>query len=139
MTQFNLRVKIRVVRILFGGVGYSTRVLLSEQVVKEFEKLRKKSKVEHERFIAKLDRYARAGFDRFEGKKRPIRSEGDGVYRVGHTETLFRIIGFFEDDRRDSFVGIDAFRKVGTQLTAGQRDRIKNVARIKRLGTWRVE
>ena len=138
MTDLNLKVKIHVVDVVLDWDNYATRVLLSEKAQKEFEKLRKKKQTEYRRFVGVLDRYAKAGFENFEGDAAPIRYEGGEVYRVGYTSTLFRLIGFFEDDRRDSFVGIDAFRKPGSQLTSGQRDRIKEVASVKRQRRWRI-
>ena len=138
MTEFNLNDKIHVVDTLFSGEGIATRVLLSEKAQAGFEKLRKKKREEYRRFLGVLQRYAKAGFQHFESKKGPIKHEGKDIYRVAHRDTLFRLIGFFENDRRESFIGIDTFTKLDTQLTGGQKDRIKAVARVKKFGLWRL-
>jgi hypothetical protein len=84
-----------------------------------------------------LEHYATSGFARFEGEKAPIRYEVDGVWRVAYEPSLFRLIGFYEDGGKTTFVAIDAFKKRGQQLSGPERARIKEVARVRHEGDWR--
>lgn len=86
--------------------------------------------------LKKLEHFCRAGFDVFEGASRPIRSEGDGVFRIGIQRSLFRLLGFYER-RPDVFISPDAFKKRGQQLSSADRKRIKAVARVKDKDSYR--
>lgn len=127
---------MHVVDGLFSGPGFRTEVLISERAAKE---LAKQLKRDHllKRFLKALEHYARAGFARFEGEKNPIRYEGEGVWRVAYEPSLFRLIGFYEDEGKTTFVAIDAFKKRGQRLSGAHRARIKEVARVRREGGWR--
>lgn len=88
-------------------------------------------------FLKKLHLCATAGFAKYEGdEKCPIRYEWDGVYRVGLHADLFRVYGFYEDPRKTSFIAVDALMKKGQKLTRHEKDRINEVARVKRTGDW---
>lgn len=124
---------MHVVDGLFVGNEYRTDVWISEKVAKALKKLQKRG--DGLRFLQKLEYYAKAGFQKFEGYKTPIRSEGRGVWRVRHS-SLFRLIGFY-DDGKAAFIAIDAFTKSGTSLSAAERRRIKKVAQVRRDRLWK--
>lgn len=83
----------------------------------------------------KLREYAKAGFENYTTRSGPIRHEWDGVYRIGLHSSLFRLYGFFE--RPNSFVIIDSSKKRGQKLSAGERARIDNVAKVKQRASWK--
>jgi hypothetical protein len=87
-------------------------------------------------FLKKLKHYAENGFDRFEGRSSPIRHEWDGVWRVAHSASLFRVIGFY-DKGKESFIAMDSFWKRGQSLSKPQRAQIDKVAEIKATSNWR--
>ncbi|HEY3243767.1 MAG TPA: hypothetical protein VGM03_10490 [Phycisphaerae bacterium] len=118
------------------GVPCNTRVWLSRSAERAIQKFRRKGDPDGS-FWKRLKRWAQNGFRLHEGPDGPIRLEWDGVYRVGPIDSLFRIIGFYENDSRAHFIGMDAFLKHGQQLTDGQKKRIDAVAAIKRDGNWR--
>ena len=93
---------------------------------------------DRKRLLNKLQHFAKTGFRPYEGEKRPIRHEWDGVYRIAHKpDTLFRICGFYEDELgKTSFIAMDAFTKKGKKLTQRDRDRINDVVRIKNQQLW---
>ncbi len=96
-----------VVDHLFAGNEYRTEVWIAEKPAKELAKFKRKG--DGLSFSKKLKRYAERGFREYEGDKSPIRSEWNDVWRVGHSSTLFRLIGFYEDDDKEVFIAIDAF------------------------------
>ncbi len=118
------------------GPSCRTRVWLSEKAQKEIKKFRKNSDPDRV-FLKRLKRYAQNGFWFYEGDKQPIQHEWDDVYRIRPTDSLFRIIGFYENEDRAHYIAIDAFLKKGQQLTDGQRRRIDAVAAVKRDGDWK--
>lgn len=125
----------RVSELKLGG-ACATRVWLSEKAQAEIRAYRKKHDP-HGAFLKRMQRYAQTGFGTFEGDRGcPIRHEGNGVYRVAPTGDLFRIIGFYENNARRDYIGIDAFLKTGRELTAAQRDRIRAVAKVYRDHDW---
>jgi hypothetical protein len=128
---------MHIVEDLFDGVPCKTRVWLSAQAREEiFEYIKKEQ--HRGRFLGKLERYAKNGFVLFEGDRRPVSHEWDGVYRVGDGKSLFRLIGFYEDGYlRASFISIDAFLKHGLSLRPNEKARIDEVARVKRLKLWK--
>lgn len=117
------------------GIAHVTDVWLSETAqgaVDDFAR-----SVEGGRFVRKLYHWARAGFTHYEGGKgSPIKYEGKGVYRVGHKKWLFRLLGFYSNGKSE-FVVIDAFWKSGQRLSASERNRVTEVARIKDDNLWR--
>ncbi len=125
---------MHVVDGLFVGNEYRTDVWIAEKAAKVLNKFRERGA--GLKFVKKLRYYARAGFQEFEGDKAPIRFEWDGVWRVARPSSLFRLIGFYEDDKA-AFIAIDAFTKSGTRLSAAERRRINAVARVKRDGLWK--
>ena len=58
-----------------------------------------------------------------------VKAEWDDVYRIGPTRSLFRIIGFYEDDSYADFIAIDAFVKHKQKLSRAESDRITEVGR----------
>lgn len=95
-----------------------------------------KRPAEAEPMLKKLKYYAEAGFLRFEGEGQPVKHEWDGVYRVAW-EGMFRILGFYEDESKRNFITTDAFLKRKTMLSRPERDKIDEVARVKREGDWK--
>lgn len=136
MTKVNVKVKVHVVDRLFVGPGYVTEVWISEDASAAFDKFTGQT---HETgLVEKLEYYAKAGFAKHEGKKRPILHEGNGVFRIRLKGTLFRLLGVYEKGRgKRSFIIIDGFEKRGQKLSASDRERIKNVGRVKELEAWK--
>ena len=125
---------MHVVDELFVGDKFRTNVWIAKKPQKELKKFVERG--EGRRFLQKLQYYARAGFDEFEGDRNPIRNEGWGTWRIAEPFSLFRLIGFYEGVGKESFIVIDAFAKSGTGLSAAERGRIRQVARVKRDGLW---
>jgi hypothetical protein len=114
------------------GVRCNTRLWFSKRVWKVMGRYR------DGRIHTKLKHCCQAGLWLFEGVIPPIvRHEGDGVYRIGFTFSLFRIIGFYES--RQDFICIDAFEKGKTKLNASERERIARVADVRKNGNWRKD
>jgi hypothetical protein len=109
--------------------SYSVRVSLFKHATQESRR---------PYFLDKLEYWASAGFDNFEGTERsPIRYEWDGVYRIGLHGDLFRVYGFYVGPRKRCFVAVIAFGKRGRKLRTSEIDRINDVARVKREKAWR--
>lgn len=111
-------------------------MFISPQADKAFGKYQGKKENPRGIFAKRLKRYAENGFWNHEGDDTPIRPEWDGVYRLGSTDTLFRLLGFYEDDAKHVFLIIDAYQKRGQQLNASDRKRIDRVAKIKKERQW---
>src|SRR5688572_7509802 len=86
-------------------VPCKTRVWISDAALEGLDAFQKKKENPRGYFMAKLKHYAKAGFGEFEGGD-IVREEG-GVYRIGQRRSLFRLIGFFENESRASFIAID--------------------------------
>ena len=136
LTELNLKDNIHWVDRLFVGGQYSTDVWISEKATKALKKFLKKDQATGLVFSKKLQYYAEKGFARFEGLGGPIRHEWHQVYRVAHSVSLFRLIGFYADGK-GSFIAIDAFLKSGQGLNVSQRSRIGAVAEVRDQGAWR--
>lgn len=121
---------------LFPGQLFKTRVWVSEQATKEIERYVRRDREKGRRFLDKLERYAKNGFELYEGDKSPIRPEWNGIFRIGEHSSLFRLCGFYENDKKSDFVIVDAFLKRGQKLSRNDIDRINEVARIKREDDW---
>lgn len=136
MTELNPKVKV--LRKFKGeDCTKKTEVYLSEDVLKSLAKLRKKDRVAVDRYLQKLDRWAKDGFELHEGNDgHPVRHEGDKVYRVGFG-TLFRLIGFYYKGKA-MFLAIDHFEKGGQKLSDAERGRIKAVAKVRKDGNWKI-
>src|SRR5215212_8356367 len=120
---------------MFPTVSCRTSVWLSERArtgLMEFTTTKDKPSGA---FLKKLKYYAEAGFRFHEGEGQPVKSEGNGVYRVG--KDLFRIVGFYEDDRKVAFVGIATLQKRGMKLSGPDRAIIREVADVKMNGLWK--
>jgi len=113
-----------------------TRFWVSKQVVKA---IAKRDGKERAKLLKRLLRYAENGFWNYQGDDLPIRHEWAGVFRIGHDDDLFRIIGFYEDQNQVDFIAIDAFLKKGQDLTPAQRKRIDEVVRVKDEHDWQKE
>ena len=133
--MINLKVKIHRVEPLFVGDDYLTDVWISEQASEVLNKFLGKTKVKGKEFIAKVEHYAKSGFENFEHSRGPIRHEGNQVFRIGQTSSLFRLIGFYVGGK-SQFICMDGFTKRGKKLSGPQRERIAQVARIKLQGSW---
>jgi len=121
----------------FPGEDCATRVWVTHPVADAIDDyVRSRGRIGRQ-FLDRLRRYADNGFSFYEGAKHPIRSEWDGVYRIGHPIDLFRLIGFYVDGSKTEFVVVDAYTKKGQKLTGPERARIDRAAKIKRLVTWR--
>lgn len=138
MTRINLKVKIHLVDNPFPEIDCRTEVWFSERAAAELAKFGNKNDV-GVKFLKKVKHYAQAGFATFEGKKGyPIRHEWDGVRRIAYSSTLYRLIGFYDDDAgKNCFIVIDAFLKRTTRLSPSERKRIDEVGRVRRVGAWK--
>ena len=85
--------------------------------------------------LRKIRHYSTHGFGKFEGRKRPIKYEGNGVYRIGYGD-LFRIYGFYNGPQRREFIAIRPHLKRGQKNTARERNAIAEVQRAKDNGDW---
>jgi hypothetical protein len=114
-----------------------TRLWFSDRVLKDVAEYRRKGDP-NGAFWKRLERCALAGFPLHERGSQPaVRYEWDGVYRVGFVDSLFRLIGFYEDGtNKTEFITIDSFLKRGQGLSAAERNRVDEVARVKRDGDW---
>jgi hypothetical protein len=119
---------------LFAGPEYRTTVLISEGAAETLDEFSWSE--DGKRFVKKLREYARNGFRNYTGGESPIRYEWDGVFRICHRSTLFRLIGFYVD--QDTFIVIDGFEKHGTKLRPNERARIDRVAEVKGTSDWRL-
>lgn len=126
-----------VVRALFVGDDYQTQVWISDSAAGAIKERAGTKENPIGALLMKLQHYARSGFRYFEGKGKPIRYEGDGVFRVGLRSDLFRLIGFYTGSRKSEFITVDTYRKRGQKRSATYTARVKKVARIKRDGLWR--
>lgn len=110
----------------------NTRLWCSDKI---FEMVGKRPDL---RFWIRIKRLAQNGFAYGErSTPQIVKHEWDQVYRVGYVDSLFRMIGFYEDNSKHDFIAIDSFLKKGKQLTKGQRKLIDEVATIKRNATWK--
>ena len=112
-----------------------TRVWITKPALQEFKKYQNREQPQ-KKFLKKLKRYAERGFVNFEGSEgSPIRHEWDGVYRISDG-SLFRLLGFYENENRTDFIVIEAFLKNKTKLNSSHKDKINAIARIKRDKSW---
>jgi hypothetical protein len=116
---------------LFWDISCQTKIWISAAARKGIADYHQKKRV-----MMLLERFATRGFQNFEGPKRPIAPEWDGVYRF-NPGTLFRITGFYEGGSRTSFIAIDAMLKRQTKLSSAERRRIDEVARVRKENDWR--
>lgn len=122
------------------GDEFATAVWLSIAANVAIVKFVHKGKKQVSTLLEKVEYWAEKGFASFEGKKGyPIRHEWDGVYRIGLPASLFRLIGFYENDDKASFIIIDVLKKRGTGLSKSETSRIDAVAKVKREGLWERE
>jgi len=121
---------------LFSDVmNKKTRVWLSSSVQKDVMKYRRKNDP-NGLFWKKLCWCSvEAGFEHAELAEM-VRHEGNGVYRFGIKESLFRLIGFY-DGGKSNFIVIDSFLKQGQTLNAAERKRVEEVARVAKAKLWR--
>jgi hypothetical protein len=113
-----------------------TRLWISHTVAKELSRLRKRSDP-NATVWRRLKRGAQMGLELYERQTPPVvKHEWGGVYRIGFINSLFRIIGFYKEDRKDVFIAIDAFTKRDQRLSAAERSRVNEVVRVKELNLW---
>ncbi|HEY8665602.1 MAG TPA: hypothetical protein VIL86_03010 [Tepidisphaeraceae bacterium] len=127
--------KVVLVEALFAGKQYATAVWISDKVKSGLAEHAQTKDKKAGAFLKKLDYYAKAGFRNFEGEGCPIRHEGDGVYRIA--QDLFRVIGFYEDDKKSVYIAVATFNKGGQKLSGPEREAIQKAAEIKEKKLWR--
>ena len=125
------------VRALFVGNDYQTEVWISDAAASAIEQQAGTRESPTGALLVKLRHYARAGFRYFEGKGKPIRYEGDGVFRIGLRSDLFRLIGFYGGFRKSEFIIVDTYRKRGQKRSATHTTRVMKAAKIRRDELWR--
>ena len=135
MTAINLKVKIHRVEPLFVGDDYSTDVWISERASAVLDKFLRKTRARAQEFIAKVEHYAEVGFGEYEHGGGPIRHEGNHVFRIGQTNSLFRLIGFYVSGKSE-FICMDGFTKRGQELSRPQQERIAQAAKIRKQQSW---
>jgi hypothetical protein len=119
----------------FRGVAAKTRLWVSQAVVKAVRSI---DGSERPKLVKRLKRYVSNGFWNYLDESFPIKHERDGVYRIGHRNDLFRILGFFENDAtKQSFIAVDAFTKNGQNLKDPEQHKIDQVAAIKNEGGYK--
>jgi len=123
---------------LFVGDEYRTCVWISE-TADAF--LTKKTGKGHDRAINelldKIKYWAKQGFGDFEGGEGfPIKREPDGVYRLGRHASLFRLLGFYENDDKRRFLIIDGFLKLKVGSARHEKERIRQVGLVKKAKVW---
>ena len=123
---------------LFVGGEYRTCVWISKKAT---EFLDKKSGKGHDRalneLLEKVEYWSKAGFWNFEGGEGfPIKNEGGGVFRLGHRNSMFRLLGFYENDDKHRFLIIDGFLKLKTKLANHERERIRQVGFVNKADGW---
>lgn len=113
-----------------------TRVWITQHALQEFKKYQNREQPQ-KKFIKKLKRYAESGFANFEGSEGidPIRHEWNGVFRISDG-SLFRLYGFYENENRSDFIIIEAILKRKSKLSSTIKDKIDNIANIKREKSW---
>lgn len=121
----------------YPGVAWKTRLWASGTTLEAIEIYTARKDRPRGFFVGKLKYYAETGFDPWIGKDRPIRHEWDGVYRIGHPSTLFRVYGFFENNTTRNFIALDAFVKRGRKLNAREIARVNCVVDLRVRGAWR--
>ena len=125
------------VRELKFGTPCKTALWFSAKAERDLGRFRKKGDPDKS-FWKQLKRCSENGFALYEAGDWPkVKEEWDGAWRFGIRVSLFRLIGFYEDDSKASFIVIDAFFKSGQGLSDPERRRIDEVARIKRQALWR--
>ena|ERR1035437_328886 len=128
---------IEVTEVQFG-FPTKTRLWCSPKVVSELAAFKKVKRNDYHQFLMKLERYAKNGFDLYARVHPPsIVFEGDGVFRIGTVDTLFRIIGFYNGGNALEFIAIDSFLKHGTKLSASDRRCIAWVQKVRKEGLWK--
>jgi len=119
------------------GTTCRTRIWLSETALKELSRFRRKGDPNGVWF-KKLKHHAVNGLVNAERSTPPIvRHEGQGVYRIGFRDSLFRLVGFYSNGQKSEFIVIDALTKSGQKLSKAERDRIKAIADVKSSVLWR--
>lgn len=124
---------------LFVGPRYATSVWISEAAKLVLDQFIEEDARTALAFLDKVDYYAQGGFHKKEGNGdwMPLRHEWDDVYRIGVVQRSdFRLIGFYEDEKKKAFIVIDGFMKTGHKLRAAQQRKIDEVARVKKESGW---
>jgi mRNA-degrading endonuclease RelE of RelBE toxin-antitoxin system len=123
---------------LFVGPEYETCVWISQKAGKFLTKQARRHDKAISELLDKVEFWAKNGFANWEGGDgHPIKHEGDGVYRLGRRSSLFRLIGFYENDDKQSFLIIDAFLKLKQESARHEKERMRGVALIKKtVGAW---
>ncbi len=119
---------------LYVGPEYATAVWLSRKADKALDRLHRHGR-DIDLLQDKIEHYAKAGFIKFEGGP-VLKHEWDGVYRLGRPDSLLRMIGFYAHDNKGQFLIMDAFLKLKGGLGSHERERINEIARVKRYGDW---
>ncbi|NJL30878.1 MAG: hypothetical protein HC898_04195 [Phycisphaerales bacterium] len=122
----------------YPGVRWNTVVYATQEVEAALIEYSETKDNPRNFFLNKLKYFAESGFDKWIGPDRPIRSEGERIYRIGLDRSLFRMIGFFSDNTRKQFIVVDVFLKRGQRLGKAEREKIARAAKICREGSWEI-
>ncbi|MEM9751764.1 MAG: hypothetical protein AAF916_00090 [Planctomycetota bacterium] len=111
---------------------------ISPRASKEMKNFSFKKENPKGQLLKKLERYSKNGFAGYTGSNKPVRPEigYDGVFRIGHRDSLFRLAGFFEGNGHDHFLIMDAYMKSGQSLSASERARLSRIAETRAKGCW---
>ena len=125
------------VSALIAGKNYLTALWVSSRVVEGIRTDCENAQA----CVEKLEGICRAGF--WNVPDNIVRHEGTlgggETWRIAYkNSSLFRIVGFFVDDRRQEFIAIDAFMKATSDgYAAAQIKRMKEISEIKRSENWK--
>lgn len=88
--------------------------------------------------LRKIQYFSKAGFRNHEGGRgRPIKSEDNGVYRIGYDD-LFRVYGFYSDEsRKNEFIAIATCTKHDKKNSSRERAIIRHVAEVYENDSWK--
>lgn len=128
--------KLSVFRWDVPGTQVRTRLWYSKAVKKAIGDL---DGSEQKSLRKRLIRYMKHGFRHYERDDFPICSESNGIWRIGHRNDLFRIIGFYENNTDQNFIATHAFKKKGQELTSAQQEMLRQARQIREQASYQKE
>ena len=109
-----------------------TTLWVSEKASKEMSRFFRRNDPK-KAFRKALFRGMENGFQALIGTK--VVSEGNGIFRFGIEDSLFRLIGFFNNGYNE-FIVIETLEKSGQKLSRPNMDCINRVAKVKEKSQW---
>lgn len=115
---------------LFIGAEFQTQVWASAHIQIALDR---NPTLETERFLAKVQFIARAGFSMAPST---VRHKSRGVYAIQLPSSLFRAYGFFHGHDRSHFIMVTCTTKRGQKMNSQDRARLDEAVRIKENSEW---